>query len=68
MPRSPALSVILLIVGIALLIWGFSASESFASEVSETFQGAPSNKAMVLMVIGGIIAAAGLLTFFRRGK
>ena len=46
MPRSAMFSVVLLVLGVVVFIWGFNASESLASNVSETVQGAPSNKAM----------------------
>lgn len=68
MPRSNAFSWILLAVGIALLVWGFNASESLASETSELFEGAPSNKAIALLVLGGIIGAAGLINLLRSRK
>ena len=50
-----ALGLALLGVGIALMIWGFNASESFSSEVSRFFTGKPTDKSMWL-VIGGIAA------------
>ena len=50
-----ALGLALLGVGIALMIWGFNASESFSSEVSRFFTGKPTYKSMWL-VIGGIAA------------
>jgi hypothetical protein len=68
MARSALFSIVVLIIGLALLMWGFNASESVASEVSETFQGAPTNKAIVLMVIGAVIAAVGAIGLFRRGR
>jgi hypothetical protein len=66
MPRSALFSVILLAAGAALLIWGWNAHESLASEASEVFQGAPSNKSIILMVVGGVVAAAGIINLFRR--
>jgi len=49
-------SVALLAVGIALIMWGVSASESFGSDVSRFFTGSPTNKSIWLLV-GGIAAA-----------
>jgi len=46
----------LLVIGIVLMIWGVSASESFSSDVSRFFTGSPTNKAIWLL-IGGIVAA-----------
>jgi hypothetical protein len=64
--RSPVPAIILLAVGAALLIWGVTASESLSSETSELFQGAPSNKAIVLMVLGVILGGLGLVRLLRR--
>jgi hypothetical protein len=48
-----ALGLALLAVGIALIVWGINASESFGSEVSRFFTGHPTDKSMWLL-IGGI--------------
>ena len=66
MKTTPLIAGVILAVGVALLIWGFNAKESFASEMSETFQGAPSDKSIVLLVIGGIVVALGLIGLLRR--
>ena len=68
MPRSAILFIALLIAGVALVFWGFNASESFASSVSETVHGAPSNKAIALMVGGGLLAIVGLVGLVRGSR
>jgi Protein of unknown function (DUF3185) len=65
--RSPSLfAIVLLAAGAALLIWGFNASESLSSETSRLFQGAPSNKAIVLMLAGVVVGGFGLVRLMRR--
>ena len=64
--RSPMIAIILLVAGAALLIWGIMATDSLSSNTSELFQGAPSNKAIALMVIGGVVAAFGLTKLLRK--
>jgi len=66
MERSIVGAVVLLVIGLALLAWGLSASDSLSSEVSEAVQGAPSNKAIALMVVGGLLGATGLVKLLRR--
>lgn len=66
MSRNNLFSVVILIVGVALLIWGIQASDSLSSEVSEAIEGAPSNKALLLMISGGLLALAGLVGTLRR--
>jgi len=58
------MSIALSIVGVILLIWGFTALDSFSSDVSRFFTASPTDKAVWLM-IGGVaatvIGAIGLL-------
>ena len=55
-----ALSLILLIAGIALVVFGLIAMDSFSSSVSRFFTGSPTDKS-IWMVIGGaaLIAVSG---------
>lgn len=58
----------LIVVGVALLIFGVAAADSFGSDVSRFFTGSPTDKSM-WMIIGGIgTAAAGVFGFFFAGK
>jgi len=50
-------SMALLVGGVALVIIGINATNSFNSDVSRFFTGSPTNKA-VWMLIGGILAGA----------
>jgi len=62
------ISLALLVGGIALIIIGFNATNSFSSDVSRFFTGSPTDKA-VWMLIGGTVAAViGLVATLRGGK
>ena len=62
------LSVAFLAVGILLIIFGVSATNAFSSDVSRFFTGAPTDKA-IWMLIGGIVAAiVGLFGLLRPAK
>jgi hypothetical protein len=53
------------VIGVVLLIFGISASQSFSSDVSRFFTGSPTDKA-VWMTIGGAAALIiGLFGVFR---
>ncbi|GDY14257.1 hypothetical protein LBMAG53_31350 [Planctomycetota bacterium] len=52
-----AASLILLIAGIALAIFGLMAMDSFSSSVSRFFTGSPTDKS-VWMLIGGVVLIA----------
>ena len=62
------LSVGLLVVGILLIVWGISASESFSSDVSRFFTGSPTDKAVWLLVTGIVAAIFGLFGLLRGPK
>ncbi|HEY1791477.1 MAG TPA: DUF3185 family protein [Opitutaceae bacterium] len=59
------ISLILLVVGIILIVYGADAAHSTASSISRTFTGAPTNKAVWLLVAGVIVGLVGLFGVFR---
>jgi len=64
-----AIGLALLGVGIVLIIWGASATDSFSSDVSRFFTGKPTDKAMWIL-LGGVAATicGGVLSFRRSLK
>ena len=62
------ISLALLIGGVALMIIGINATNSFSSDVSRFFTGSPTDKA-IWMLIGGIVATViGLMGMLRGSK
>ena len=62
------ISLALLVGGVALIIIGINATNSFSSDVSRFFTGSPTNKA-IWMLIGGIVATViGLMGMLRGSK
>jgi hypothetical protein len=53
------ISLTLLCGGIVFIIYGVSASESFGSDVSRFFTGAPTDKTIWLFIGGGVAAVVG---------
>jgi hypothetical protein len=61
-------SLALLVGGVALIIIGINATNSFSSDVSRFFTGSPTDKA-IWMLIGGIVATViGLMGMLRGSK
>jgi len=54
------ISIIALVVGIVLIGWGYSISDSVSGQISSAFTGSPGDKAMILYIVGGICAAFGI--------
>ena len=62
------ISLALLVGGVALMIIGINATNSFSSDVSKFFTGSPTDKA-IWMLIGGIVATViGLMGTLRGSK
>lgn len=58
--------LVVLIVGIVLLVWGYQAYESMGSQLEEVFTGSPSEKSIWLMAAGAVCSAVGATLFLRR--
>ena len=61
-------SVALLAAGIVLMIFGFNASNSLGSDLSRIFTGNPTDKAIWMLVGGGVLSVAGLVGLTRGAK
>jgi hypothetical protein len=55
----------LTLVGIVLLAWGMKAYQSLGSELTETFTGAPSDKAIWLLAGGAAATLVGIFGLIR---
>jgi len=62
-----AVSLVILVAGIVLVIFGVAATESFSSDISRFFTGTPTDKA-IWMLLGGIVAAIIGLVGLLRGQ
>ena len=60
------IGIALLAVGIALLVFGFNASESFGSEAKRFFTGTPTDKSMWLLLAGIAATTVGAVTTLRK--
>lgn len=57
--------IVMLAAGGALLFWGYNITQSVSSQVSQALNGGPPDKAMIMMVLGGICAAFGFFKLFK---
>jgi len=65
---SKPLAIAFLVAGLVLLIYGLQANDSVSSETSRLFTGAPTNKALVMMVGGLLAGIIGLVSLVRRPR
>ncbi len=62
------MSVALLVIGVILLVFGLSAYHSASSDVSRFFTGAPTDKALWLLIGGAAVGIVGFLGLARKEK
>lgn len=63
-----AVSIALLAVGVILIAFGLSASQSFSSDVSRFFTGSPTDKSMWMLIGGAVALIVGLASMFQRSR
>ena len=63
--KNKAQGIVMLAAGGALLFWGYSISQSVSSKISQAMNGAPPDKAMIIMILGGLCAAFGFFKLFK---
>jgi hypothetical protein len=61
-------SLLLIVGGIIALVYGISASDSIGSSFSRLFTGAPTDKAIWLLIGGGVATAVGAVGLLRSSK
>ena len=62
------ISLALFIGGVAFMIYGISATNSFGSDVSRFFTGSPTDKAIWMLIGGTVAAVIGLVSTLRSWK
>jgi amino acid permease len=58
-------SLVILVAGIVLVIYGVAATESFSSDISRFFTGTPTDKAIWMLLGGIVVAIIGLVGLLR---
>jgi multisubunit Na+/H+ antiporter MnhB subunit len=64
--QNKLIGLVLVVVGVGLLYWGYSESQSMTSQVSEAFSGSPLDRVMYKYIGGAIALIAGVYLFFRK--
>ncbi len=60
--------IVFVVIGLILIGWGLSASDSLGSGISRIFTGSPTNKTIYLLIGGGLLTAVGLGSIFYPGR
>jgi len=60
-----ALFVVLLVVGVALIAWGFNDYGAFGNKLARSLSGKTSDKVMLMWIAGGALSLFGLVGLVR---
>ncbi len=61
------LGIVFLVLGVCLLAYGFNAADSVASDFSRFFNATPTNRSIMLLILGGVLAVVGV-SFFKQSS
>ena len=64
--QNKLIGLVLVVVGVGLLYWGYSESQSMTSQVSEVFSGSPLDRVMYKYIGGAVALVAGVYIFLRK--
>lgn len=62
------LSIVLLVIGVTLIVYGVNASNSLGSDLSRFFTGSPTDKTVWLLVGGAVASIVGIVGLVPRSK
>ena len=60
------IGIILLVVGVILIGWGFNEAGSFGGKLSSAIAGSPGDRVLWFYISGGVCALIGLSNLFRK--
>ena len=63
--RLKLLAIILIVLGAALILWGYNQSDSVANEISRVFGGSSMDEVVYRYIAGAVSLAAGLFLFLK---
>lgn len=60
------ISIVLMVVGIALIVWGFQMSDSLGNQVAQSLTGSSTDEVMFRYIAGAASLAVGAYMFFKK--
>lgn len=61
-----AISIVLMVIGVGLVIWGYQISGSVGSQFTRAFAGSNTDKVMTLYISGAASFVVGLYLFIKK--
>ena len=63
--RLKLLAIVLIVLGAALIVWGFNLSDSVTNEILRVFNGSSMDEVVYRYIAGAVSLAAGLFLFLK---
>lgn len=60
------LGIILLVIGVALLVWGLNLYGAFGNKLSQALTGTSTNETMLFLIAGAICTVLGAVIVFKK--
>jgi len=60
------IGIVLLIAGIALLLWGINLYGAFGNKFARTFTGSSTNETMIFLIAGAVCAVLGAMMLYKK--
>jgi hypothetical protein len=60
------ISLVFIVAGAGLALWGYQKSGGFSSQLSNVFTGSPSDNVMMLYIGGAVCAAVGVYLYLKK--
>jgi uncharacterized membrane protein len=64
--NSSTIGIILLVAGIALLLWGINLYGAFGNKLTRAFTGASTNETMIFLIAGAICTVLGGIILYKK--
>ncbi len=61
-----AVGIILLVIGVALLIWGLNLYGAFGNKLSQAITGTSTNETMLFLISGAVCTVLGAVIVFKK--
>ncbi len=60
------IGIVLLVAGVAAIVWGYNQSQTVGGQITEAFSGSPSDEILIYYIGGAIAALIGIFILLKR--
>jgi drug/metabolite transporter (DMT)-like permease len=60
------IGIVLLVAGVAAIVWGYNQSQTVGGQITEAFSGSPSDEILIYYIGGAVAALIGIFILLKR--